>query len=305
MNNPKWLSVHLHFNSNSQVLLLKGIGPVIEQFESRNLINSFFFVRYFKDGSHIRLRVLPAKQEYYLELSLLLKKYFFEFYTKTPGLIYPDLEIDVNEWIRFVDYEPELERYGGNESIKEVEKQFNLSSRTVIGYLKALDHQDFSLVLGTAVELNVSFAYAIGLSKDSIRVLFRKIYDQWFEHAARNTYRDYFLNDKSRVIDMCEKRFEKDRIEFSEFIPQFWHALQLQGTIVDPVLSDWILNNTRIFSSLYVCIRTHEVATHLEQAYKQEKSLSIAADLMHMTNNRLGVSNLDEGYIAYLIAKCI
>src|SRR5579885_3397611 len=59
---PKtWISIHIFYASNQNPLLLDAIEPLVQDLRAAGLIERFFFIKYWQEGPHIRLRLLPAE----------------------------------------------------------------------------------------------------------------------------------------------------------------------------------------------------------------------------------------------------
>ena len=58
--NPEWLSFHVFYAANSNPILVEGVTPVIRRLRAEGLIERWFFIRYWLEGPHVRLRVHPT-----------------------------------------------------------------------------------------------------------------------------------------------------------------------------------------------------------------------------------------------------
>src|SRR6202008_1537114 len=55
----QWQATHGFYASNANPMLVEGIAPLIDRLRERGLIERWFFIKYWLEGPHVRLRVLP------------------------------------------------------------------------------------------------------------------------------------------------------------------------------------------------------------------------------------------------------
>jgi thiopeptide-type bacteriocin biosynthesis protein len=112
-------------------ILVNLIYPFIARIEEKNLIHKWFFIRYYDQDSHLRLRFktkdLTSLNKLILEVNRLFKPYIDNY-------LIDKLVTDT--------YDRELERYG-TACIEEVESIFNIDSRTILKILVLIrNHTD-------------------------------------------------------------------------------------------------------------------------------------------------------------------
>src|SRR5215472_14113708 len=56
-----WISIHIFYNGNRNHMLTTCLEPLVQDLRKRNLVQHYFFIRYWQEGPHIRLRLLPAE----------------------------------------------------------------------------------------------------------------------------------------------------------------------------------------------------------------------------------------------------
>ncbi len=98
-----------------------------KELADKNLINSFFFIRYNENGYHLRLRYFLQNENVYTDLFECLRR-FFQKYVDNKTI----KKIDINT------YQRELERYSFL-GIKFTEYYFSLESKMVVILLKILE----------------------------------------------------------------------------------------------------------------------------------------------------------------------
>src|SRR5690348_2959242 len=78
-----WLSMHIFYYSNPERMITDCLEPVTQQLRAQGLIQRFFFIRYWMEGMHIRLRLLPAqgvtREEIREQLEPVIAKYLQDY----------------------------------------------------------------------------------------------------------------------------------------------------------------------------------------------------------------------------------
>ena len=270
----KYVSIHL-FYEDLNFLLRKVIFPFIELGKEGNLFQSYFFIRYSEGGTHIRLRLLTNETE---KLKAFTKHYFDQFFNQHPSIrtdeedrFYP------NNSIQFIDYEPEIERYGGKEFIKIAEQHFYNSSETVRKLMTHFEVWNNEMAIGVSLQVQIMFAHALGFSKEEAQQFFEYYYKNWL----------FVFDEKTRKSDVFQSQFKILNHQSSiDFANSLWLSLEEDADFEEEFLTDWYLKNQIL-------------AKQFELNYNQKKS--IYESLLHMTNNRLGISNFDEVLLAFIL----
>lgn len=166
----------------------------------------------------------------------------------------------------YVEYEPETERYGGPEAIGIAEDCFALSSRVALQILRDLDDDG---ARGAAMLLHVALAHAFGMTRAEAV--------QFFENVSR-----------ARAVGA---KFET--VHQLPSAPRvLWDMLDSGDACDVPWLQEWIDG-----------IRA--IAPRLKSVRRVTPLISILDSYVHMTSNRLGVLQLDEPYVAFLLSRTL
>src|SRR5205823_5207789 len=56
----RWVSLHVFYASNANPMLVDCIRPLLARLREEALISRYFFIKYWLEGPHVRLRLLPA-----------------------------------------------------------------------------------------------------------------------------------------------------------------------------------------------------------------------------------------------------
>lgn len=245
---------------------------------NKGLIKSFFFIRYWENGPHIRLRVLP--QEGILNnqleniLSTMISRYF------------SGLKDDVKFSYEFHDYVREVVRYGGNETMAIAEKQFHISSKTIISLIHSnYDAWSYRMAMVVAIQLHLSFSRFLFVKRQDEILFYKKFYEDWIFYAKGidGVTRNLKMPEINNVLTSFESSYEtqKDRIER---MIECTETNQEEGW-----RAQWKKECSEI-AGLYDIHPPHD--KHM-----------VYSSLIHMTNNRLGIHISDESFIAFLIFR--
>lgn len=326
-NKQQWLSAHLYYAEPWEEFLIKTIRPFIEDCARQHLADQFFFIRYWLRGPHLRLRIKGERQTLNNELRPHLIAYFNNFFQKNPSYrkkptwlknTESDQQWLPNNSIHFVNYEPEISRYGGESAITSAELQFCSSSKATLSVIEEnFGSWDYDSAMGYALQLHLSFAFAVGMTLHETSKYFSAVFEHWLpgafgffekeinekelENKKRNTHKAFakkFDDQKSVLIPIC-KTIWKALHEGQNFEQEWLNTWIKEMKGVGHALND-LQNSGRLISppSLYPHIYNAS-----EYSKKNTDKWKIYDSYTHMTNNRLGILNRDEGYLAYLIKE--
>ncbi|MGH7714031.1 MAG: thiopeptide-type bacteriocin biosynthesis protein [Gemmatimonadaceae bacterium] len=308
------LSVHLYFNAptiygqEADSVILNVIAPAIECCRAQNWIRSFFFVRYWEEAPHIRLRMFGADACMQpLVESTIVERSGIAHTASTHGSMQSHsrgtsrgpASAKVVERLSWVSYEPETDRYGGPEALLVAHRVFAASSDAAVTLLKAT-RSDRARRLGNgllamlvllktllagnqdvaAFALHFRHAYLPALSSrsDTQETAWLHVFDDGVgrQTEALATY----VGDALRRLDSRESLTEPlDRYrEAMETCREQLCSLQSQRRALDM---------GRPFASSSECI------SRLLPSY------------LHMMNNRLGLTIADEAYLAHVLHRML
>ena len=270
-NSENWFSYHIFFEDDRDVFLQKAIVPLIEVLKAKLGIQQFFYIRYNEGGPHIRIRILSTHKKQTTISKIIdatCRSYF-----------------GTNDFkLREMAYHPETERYGGTAALPFAEAHFVLSSKVCLTVL-AEQPED---VLSRALLLHFCMIAVSNLSTVEIYRLYDSYVQSWFPHSGLS---ETDTNSRQVAFKHYEPEYQKmpqkalfgeinKRIEANEETGISW-------------LDTWIKGNKNILSDLFRSVG-YESRFH-----------RILESLIHMTNNRLGVKNYDEAFLAYLLKRTI
>lgn len=292
----RWSSLHLHlphlhsdgglWGAAGDRLVLEVAAPLYRGLRRRGWVERHFFIRYNDPSPHLRLRLL-----------------------RSPGITPVALRARVEEdagrlgvrrdSLRWVPYEPELERYGGPRGVALAEEIFSASSLLAYRLLRKLaagptGAGERSGRLGKGLPALLAAVHAFGLDRHRAARLFQGYGTAYLRQgvpdgetagslersftAAINRQADH----AAAVVDVC------------------WEALET-GSGLPPSLARFHRRLEGVAGRLQRLQRRHGLAGREGLAWRPALS-TLLFSYVHMTHNRLGVQVAEEFYLARLAA---
>jgi thiopeptide-type bacteriocin biosynthesis protein len=318
-----WLSAHLFCMPPWEPLLVQAVQPFVQELLNKEWITGWFFIRYWEKGPHIRLRLRGQKTIIERDVKPLLEQHFKAWFAANPtqrndldasGKLHPFAENWFpNDSVIYIDYEPEIERYGGKEAgIAIAEDHFQSSSTAVTGALAQNPNWTYSRSLGMAIQLHTSFAHCCGFSRTEALALFNRLYEAWLPHAYYHetlTDEATITRKREEVLEAFRITFEKHKPQLAAFAATLWQALSDGEEFADEWFNQWLQEvkaTDRNFrevrnSGKIVLPAWYGGLQGLDEPTMQQ--FAVYESYFHMTNNRLGLFNRDEAYVAYIICE--
>lgn len=282
LTNREWVSSHIFYTDHNK-FLIEALPAFLEGIKKRFSIHKYFFIRYWELGPHIRLRMSVDTKDIE-EIKKEIVTFFNNYLDNNPSV--RNLEKDhflPNNTVHFIEYEPEVERYGGEEGIVVAESHFQDSSETVLDLMSQI-HQNWNLSVAQGLALQLSYAFIKGtsLNEDEIKeMLFIMDNSHWKERAR--------IVSKTENVDVLfEKQFAKNK-----------EAIAARLKMLDEIFADEENTDESPILQWHHYVKEKDAA--LKNLSLNKKRHFIYISYLHMLNNRLGLSNHDEGYISYVL----
>jgi thiopeptide-type bacteriocin biosynthesis protein len=298
----KWLSVYVYVNGQFEQLLSKSHRNLLNPLISNKVISSFFFIRYYDTGPHIRLR-LQCQSNNLLEQAKLNVINFLDDITSDQT----DQHNSANSLLsyRFVDYEPEIERYGGINGIEIAESHFHMSSITILKQFEIFENEwDYNQGIGFAIQLHIAFILSLSLLPQVRDKLLNYLYDGWVSSALNLPT---LLNKKNAPYnkEALEEAYEKSYLKQREQLIVAAEQLLLNMN-KDTVswLNDWKRHTIETHQSIIELAQLNSDKI-LSREESEGYAIEIYQSYIHMTNNRIGLRNMDEAFVAFVIRKIL
>lgn len=277
-----WLSAQLYYDDDLDIVLKRIVIPFILEINAKEQdLLEYFFIRYGEGGAHIRLRVWTSKD--LVQWKKKLKK-AVDVFNNASG---PESILPIN--LDFQSYIPEIDRYGNSETIHLAERQFKSSSDLVLtwlgeGYLDTVSQRYIA-----AIKMHLAFFYSIRLPLKSALDISQLFINEWIPSLYNTTQN--FPAQNQEFLRQFEESFRKYQPQLTMAIMEYWQTLQ-SGKLPRSLLNFNGVNNA-VFNS------------YLSYMAPGPGLNAILTSFMHMTNNRLGITNRDEAFILFLVLKCL
>lgn len=286
MKHHNWLAAHIFYPGDLDKILLYFVRPFLHGiYPKLRQPTPCFFIRYWEEGSHIRLRLnIPPDKETLIRNELLLQaSSFFKEYPAPPQMSGPPAPAPT---VKFVPYIPETDRYGNLQSLPRAEHQFFQSSVFVLEWLAQTSKAPI-LIESLRMHLIVLCATRWEISRlNEVCIFFMegwlpRLYDSSGDKTAQ----------KKQWLDLFRQSFQRHSEQILPAAGIFWKELK-QGTADQRSLT-FLRANTEIF-------RAYE-----NLGFTNDKISSVVSSMIHMGNNRLGISNYEEAYGMYCTQQCL
>ena len=290
-----WLSVHLHVpwglqDAAYESMLHELIFPAIQRAsegEHESGACGAFFVRYAESGPHVRLRLAGDPQ--------LLERDVVE--PLIASLLQDRDPTSAITLVR-VAYEPERERYGGRAAMHEAERHFVASTRLAMAVLHTLREQPRYARFGRALGAMLAMARALGGERSDAAELMRD-------------YSDGYVAVLGRAARDTQLRAHVDRQAWAEAsrlmaqIRALWEATDMQASTGDPALHEYAAACRTYVTRLRSLHERSDVVVEGRALSWSRCVAQIVGSVMHMTNNRLGLTVMDEAFLARVLAHAL
>ncbi|WP_422090368.1 thiopeptide-type bacteriocin biosynthesis protein [Tenacibaculum ovolyticum] len=293
-----WISCYIFHNSSFEKILIELIAPIINKLEEAKLIEHSFFIRYWENGPHIRLRVLPTKTN--VKIKKLIKQLIDDYFT-----------IAFNETkysIEFNNYIQEIGRYGGTSTIKISENHFQSSSQTVLTCItNNYDNWDYSKAISIAIQMHIVLIKQIFNNLDEVILFFNTFYNNWIQCSIKLDQGNQITTEEIvKVNNLFNSSYKRQKESVDFIVKKLWFTEQYE----DSWLSDWSIKS-KITSKQIIETKESFIIKEIvfNETLKVNKEKQILFTLyesyIHMTNNRLGIHLRDEPFIAFLIFNAL
>ncbi len=316
MPTPQYLSFHIHYAEPWERLLTDSIHPLVKRLIREGSIKQYFFIRYWERGPHIRLRLKKEDGVEAEEISQMVREDIGSFMLENPSQLSLTPEMEAakaatswrdNNQVFSVAYEPETSRFGGAGVLPLAEFQFFASSQMVLNELAANPDWSYDYALGTAIKRHLSFVFALRMNADTAAVFFEKICEDWLPGAIS---RQGVAIPPRAIEEQFQRAYEVQKASVLPYIHGIWKELQESPPeSQSAILKSWLHTNYAVYTNLQLAKKAGILKTEKpkpEYRHIPDAVLwNILGDFVHLTNNRLGVLNRDEGFLAYMLTKAL
>jgi len=193
-----WMALHVFYAGNPAPLLSQCVAPLVADLRRRGLIYRYFFIRYWMEGPHTRLRLRPARPQDAAEVSRLAEAAIEDYLRRRPAVysVDSDMTADLyrqmfvaeygetawrdrygedgkmpvreNNSYAYIEYEQEYDRYGGPAGVELAEWHFERSSDMVLRLLETTNVHVRTVMFGISAQLTLAMCFTFLGSGDQV-----------------------------------------------------------------------------------------------------------------------------------------
>ncbi|MFJ2234953.1 lantibiotic dehydratase C-terminal domain-containing protein [Streptomyces sp. NPDC087859] len=329
-----WQATHVFYAANPRPLLIECVRPLVDELEAEGLIASYFFINYWLEGPHVRLRLRPATPEAGPEVRRRTEQAIDAFLAARPALYEVDsgflndfyntlfeIEFPGTERGHYMDdqgrmklrrnnsrsaeaYEPEYGKYGGPAGIELAEWHFRHSSDLVIDALRTKNLHLRTVLLGTAAQLMMVMSASFLPGDQELADYLDSYYEFWHKAFPGTGFigtTEYDSNYAAMAPDLAA-RFAGIRAAVGRGEPGALPAF----------LAGWAEHCAELRDRARVLAADGDLVFRSWDGERDETVTDPAVALplllspyMHMTNNRLHVTIRDEAYLSHVLGRCL
>ncbi len=263
INQSNWFSYHVFTELDRDHVLTNQVQNLLKTLNEKQLIDGFFYIRYNVMGRHLRLR-FSGNPDSEKGIDRAVSEQFSS----------DDFRVEKTVYI------PEVARYGGPETLPVAERYFQLSSEVCMAILE--EHP--TNILSRAVILHFAMAVASGKSQSKLIRLFESYTQAWISHGG--------FSASPSIEEASQAYFEPQYLNMKQgaFFKSLSTTFSSNESTGTPWLDRWYSGNKTLLSELGSLV-------------DESTFFDVVQSLMHMTNNRLGIKNYEESFVAYLLKR--
>lgn len=322
-----WVALHVFYAANANPLLTECVGPLAEQLGAEGLLERWFFIRYWLEGPHVRLRLLPTRPQDADQVEARARAAVEAFLRRRPALYEEDRDANAdlyrnlfvveygedafverygpdgvmpfraNNSLDRLPYERELERYGGPEGIELSERHFQFSSEQVLHTLGATSVHLRPILLGQAAVQSMSLAFALLRTPSAVADFFthyRAMWEAQYQESSTDHHADF------------ERSFDRMRDRLVQRARHLERATAGDLTSATATEARWLAHGAELREDVLGLHAAGRLTFRDGATPDADAALRILlSSYVHMANNRLGVSILDEIYLSYVIVRAL
>lgn len=312
MKTENWYSLHifLHDPEKSEAFLVNRLAPLAQQLKREGRLSGWFFIRYWMGGPHLRFRFRTADvqllssiqhklktqvQDYCSDTSLTAQDYYANHSFDGEQPAGDSLPWYDEGTVAAIGYEPEYQRYGGEQAIGLSEELFEQSSQLALAIIKATPqgpHARLGLAMPLMVETLTAYTADLGLAE----AFFSGYAAFWEAYSSQNAQ-----------LAATQRQSQTDPQTLQLVQRSFPPRTHLQN---GQLLQIWQHSVSRFIDSLAAKHEQRALMSPFDNQPVAETGLEPAllhllSSQMHMLNNRLGLTPSFELILSLRIASAI
>ncbi|MFG2755021.1 lantibiotic dehydratase C-terminal domain-containing protein [Streptomyces wuyuanensis] len=329
-----WQATHVFYAANPRPMLLGCIRPLVAGLEAEGLISGWFFINYWLEGPHVRLRLKPSSARAAAEVRRRTEEAVDAFLTDRPALYEVDsgflndfyntlfdIEFPGAERGHYTDaqgrmrlrpnnsrsaeaYEPEYGKYGGPAGVALAEWHFRHSSDLVVDALRTKNLHLRTVLLGTSAQLMMVMSGTFLHGDAELADYLDSYYTFWHRAFPGTGFiggEEYDRNYAAMAPSLAA-HFTRVRAATRDGAP---------GRLPS-FLAGWAEHCAELRARAEKLAGDGDLVFRSWDGERDERVTDPATALplllspyMHMTNNRLHVTIRDEAYLAHVLSRAL
>ncbi len=299
-----WEAIHIYYFDNQDRLLMEGVKPAIDEALASREVDSFFFLRYWKGGPHVRLRLRPVDGHHGRDGAVAGIRRAVESHMRAhPGEVKVGVETLASmqeelsrlegedpgdlvppNTVRDESYRPEFEKYGGAVGIEIAERLFCESS---------------VLVLETLPVASLSMSRRLGTGYIALLAGLRA--SGYLDRRLLSFLAHYCRLWAPWVLPELRPQWAPRLEEYRPVLRA--HSLAILGEADLPdAVRRWQAVVADTWSAVGACadVVLPQVALAGDDASDDRRRQVLLSSYLHTHNNRLGLIPASESFLGYL-----
>jgi hypothetical protein len=329
-----WQAYHVFYAASTRPFLLSCVRPLVAELTGDGLLERWFFINYWLEGPHIRLRLRPSSPQAAAEVTERATRAVAEFLRRRPALyevkdgflaeLYNtlfELEYPGGERDRYTDaagrmrlrpnnsfspepYEPEYGKYGGPAGVELAEWHFQRSSELVVDAAAGMNLHLRTVLLGVAAQLMMTMSGCLLEGEQALLEFLDRYHEFWNSafSGTNFTAQDGYDRAYGSMDAALPRRFQEIRravaVPAPERLPGFLRGWAEHCLELRAKVSASAAAGDLVF-------RSWDGTRDLHVTEPAQALPMLAFPYMHMTNNRLSVSVRDEAYLSYVLGRAL
>lgn len=336
----EWQAAHIYYTGSTRPMITECVAPLVRSLTDEGLLDGYFYINYWLEGPHVRLRLRPAAPEHTDAVRQRAQESIAEFLRVRPALYEMRSEFYLNLYnemfkLEFTDderdrlvgpdgrmrlrpintfswepYEPEYGKYGGPAGIELAEWHFQHSTDLVVDSLRSVNVHVRSVLLGFAAQLMMAMTTSFLGEADVMADYLDRYYQFW------NRSYDKVNEDGTKLIADADydKHYETMAVGLRERFDKIRHAVDAGDLAEIPghLVRSWLAHCNELRDRVCATAAKGELEFRDWQTGDQRTVTdpqtalrTLLVPYMHMTNNRMHVTIRDEAYLAYVLSRSL
>ncbi|MFE4589776.1 lantibiotic dehydratase C-terminal domain-containing protein [Streptomyces laurentii] len=306
-----WLSCHVFHHGDTDPLIAECLLPLVDDLRRAGRVERHFYLRHWERGPHVRLRMrVPA--EHHDAVRAETERRVLDYLGRRPGPVDTDparlrdalrrlSELEHGDSsdvavrtpeppnsLRWIDYQPELAKYGGPEGVAIAEDVFHAGSLLTGQVLRLVG--DDRARMGIALQLLLLASRALGFGPDERAVFLRTYQERWSGYVT-----------DPRVLASWDRQYRLQREQYAALLD----GLDAGDPVGKGLGAYWERTLVQALERLRPLVETGRVwPAETDPAAPPVVALAaLVSQFLHTTNNRMNVRPQGECFVAYLASR--